>query len=326
MTIAFLTEMGFSGKIPADHPNMRTEFAWIFALDAVHFNVYHYPIVKGFDFVFIIFPKGTVSLNAVGSDLLPGSQNTDSKLFESDITDALKRNNGKVCFIQEGPHWFFNDYTLPDQFNYYNQLQNCDILFTHNESDKSWYRGLFPGKRVETIPSLLINTLIKDITPVPENKVIIGGNFSRWYGGFQSYMVADEFEAEKWIQTSHSSRPGENQIPDLKVLPRLIWVDWMKALSTFKYAINLMPTAAAGTFSLNCSYFGIPCIGNEKLDTQRMCYPSLSVDVENVEAARLAVKNLKLNYHNHSKVAKDNYLQFFSLDKWKDSMFNIMKD
>jgi len=44
-----------------------------------------------------------------------------------------------------------------------------------------------------------------------------------------------------------------------------------------------MLTIAAGTFSLNCAYFGIPCIGNEKVDTQRLCFPELSVDVENIE-------------------------------------------
>ena len=39
MKIAFLTEMGFQGKIPLDHPNMRTEFAWMNALDATHYNL-----------------------------------------------------------------------------------------------------------------------------------------------------------------------------------------------------------------------------------------------------------------------------------------------
>ena len=35
--VAFLTEMGFKGKILSDHPNMRTEFAWMYALNADHF-------------------------------------------------------------------------------------------------------------------------------------------------------------------------------------------------------------------------------------------------------------------------------------------------
>ena len=39
MKIAFFTEMGFQGKIPRNHPNMRTEFAWIVALNADHYNL-----------------------------------------------------------------------------------------------------------------------------------------------------------------------------------------------------------------------------------------------------------------------------------------------
>ena len=67
MKIAFLTEMGFTGKIPKEHPNMRTEFAWMHALDADHYNI-HSPI-EGYDVVFVIFPKGMVFLNAVGGKL-----------------------------------------------------------------------------------------------------------------------------------------------------------------------------------------------------------------------------------------------------------------
>ena len=39
MKIAFFTEMEFQGKIPRNHPNMRTEFAWIVALEANHYNL-----------------------------------------------------------------------------------------------------------------------------------------------------------------------------------------------------------------------------------------------------------------------------------------------
>ena len=39
MSIAFFTEMGFKGKIPRDHNNMRTEFVWMVALDADHYHI-----------------------------------------------------------------------------------------------------------------------------------------------------------------------------------------------------------------------------------------------------------------------------------------------
>ena len=109
-------------------------------------------------------------------------------------------------------------------------------------------------------------------------------------------------------QTSHAMRDNESHL--INHLPRVSWVDWMRQLSTFKYAIHLMPTAAAGTFSLNCAYFGIPCIGNKDVDTQIICHPELSVDVNDLEQARYLTKRLKkdeLFYEHCSKTAKENY-------------------
>lgn len=34
MKIAFFTEGGYQGKVPRNHPNMRTELAWMCALNA----------------------------------------------------------------------------------------------------------------------------------------------------------------------------------------------------------------------------------------------------------------------------------------------------
>ena len=39
----------------------------------------------------------------------------------------------------------------------------------------------------------------------------------------------------------------------------------------------MMRTHAAGTFALNCSYLGIPCIGYKGLDTQSTLHPDLSL-------------------------------------------------
>jgi hypothetical protein len=181
---------------------------------------------------------------------------------------------------------------------------------------------------VEVIPSLMIENLIRDIPWAPQNKVMIGGNFARWYGGFQSYIVASELESEMWIQTSHASREGEDQIPDLKILPRLAWVDWIKNLSTFKYGVNLMPTVAAGTFSLNCAYFGIPCIGNIKLDTQRICFYSLGVDVEDVDSARALAERLKRDdvfYKERVEIARAMYHDNFRKEVFLEKMYKSLE-
>jgi hypothetical protein len=327
MKIAFLTEMGFTGKIPANHTNMRTEFAWMHALSADHFSIGDWKSIVNYDCVMVIFPKGGGHSYSIDGIKLIDKKNPYSFLFASSIITDLKNNNKLVCSIQEGPAWYSNDFDLDDQFNLYNRLFECDILFAHNKYDILWYKGLFPEKRVEIMPTLLIEELIQYITPQKENKVIIGGNFSRWYGGFQSFMVADEFNCQKYVQTSHSSRFGEDQIPGLTVLPRMYWFDWMKTLSKFKYAIHMMPTIAAGTFSLNCAYFGIPCVGNIKVDTQRICFPELSFDSEDVYNVRLVSKRLYESenfYKEMSKLGKENYQKYFSKEYFFTHINNIL--
>jgi hypothetical protein len=323
--IIFLTEMGFTGKIPDTHENMRTEFAWMNVLDAEHRPLIDYNNVSGYELVIIIWPKGKAYLNSEGLTMKSDEKNVLEKYLDIDIVGILKGKNKKVAYMQEGPAWFFNDYTIPQQFNYYNQIAESDIIFCHNKKDVSWYKGLFLNKDVRVMQSLMIDKLIKDIKWNPEDKVIIGGNFCRWYGGFQSYLISNEFAAEKWIPSMHNKREFEDQIDDLNHLPYMNWIEWMKALSTFRYAVHLMPTSAAGTFSLNCAYFGIPCIGNKNLDTQRQCFPQLAVDVEDIESARklaIRLRDDKAFYNTCSQDAKSNFSNFFNVSSFKEKINN----
>ena len=322
MRIAFLTEMGFTGKIPNNHPNMRTEFAWMYALNADHYNVNlidSYENLTNYDNIFIIFPKGKTFLNSEGSKLIDGI-NPVSNLLQQPIVEKLKnKGNKKVYFIQEGPSWWFHNYEMADQISFINMLRTSDGIYAHNEYDVKFWKAYISN--VFVIPTLMIEEPIKEITWNPQNKTIIGGNFSRWYGGMSSYIVAQEFNNELYTISSHAQRDQENEI--INHLPRTMWTDWMKQLSEFKYAIHLMPTIAAGTFSLNCAYFGIPCIGNEKVDTQRLCHPHLSVDVDDVEKAiklALKLKHDKDFYDECSGVAKFNYNYNYSIDKWKQKI------
>jgi hypothetical protein len=327
MKIAFLTEMGFEGKIPSNHSNMRTEFAWMHALDAEHRYIHHYREVKGYDHVFIIFPKGMVHLNAFAVRM-SNDQNPVSDLLRSNFVDTLKENNKKVHFVQEGPHWLWNDYEIYDQVYYYNMIAACDSIFCHNEHDTVYYKGLFQNKPVHAIHTLMIHELIKDIIPTKENKAIIGGNMARWYGGFESYIVASEFKTDVYAQESHAKRDNEQLVGGIKHLPRMLWDDWMKNLSTYKYAVHLMPTIAAGTFSLNCAYFGIPCIGNREVDTQKLCHSNLAVDVHDVQYAVELARKLREDqnfYEECSYQAKNNYKLFYSIDEWKERMINTLK-
>lgn len=318
--------MGFTGKIPANHLNMRTEFSWMFALNSDHFNIHMYETVHGYDAVFIIFPKGASYLNAVGVDIKKeleekyeavigfdrttggGSLERDMTIYSKPVIETLKKNNGKVIVVQEGPTWFFNEYDVPTQFNFYNQLAEADLIFAHNEHDTHFYKGLFPRTKVSSIPSLMIiNPDTCPWTVNQEDTAIIGGNFCHWYGGFQSYIVASDFQVPIYVPASHCKRKGEEQVPDLHHLPWVFWTEWMKQLATFKYAVNMMPTVAAGTFSMNCAYFRIPCIGNEKVDTQISLFPELSVDVDDVHSARhlaLKLRTDKTFYEHNGHRAK----------------------
>ena len=326
MNVAFLTEMGWNGKVPDDHNNMRTEFCWMKALNADHYNIHNYKNVVGYDAVFIIFPKATVKLNRVGIEMKTPCEDKDISIYSTPIVSTLKKNNTKVCNVQEGPCDFFNEYDMITQFNFYNHLAECDILFAHNEYDVHFYKGLFPQTKVAVIPTLMIiNNATCTATFKKEEKAIIGGNFCHWYGGFQSYITATEFDCPIYVPASHCKRKGEEQAPNLHHLPWVHWTQWMSQLSQFKYAVNLMPTIAAGTFSMNCAFFGIPCIGNEKVDTQQRLFPDLSVDVNDVHTARFMAIQLKQDpafyeqIGNHARLEVINS-EYGNIAKWLEHM------
>ena len=70
-----------------------------------------------------------------------------------------------------------------------------------------------------------------------------------------------------------------------------------------------MPTHAAGTFALNCAYWGIPCIGYKGLDTQHL-HPSLTVDFGDLHTAKILASKLKNDddfYKSCSEECKTNY-------------------
>ena len=144
--------------------------------------------------------------------------------------------------------------------------------------------------------------------------IIIGGNFCSWYGGFDSYVVAQEADCPIYIPSMGRKIEGEEQMPNLNHLPYMNWVEWIKTLNNFKYGIHLMRTHPAGTFALNCAYLGIPCIGYEGLDTQEKCHPNLTIKLGDLAMAKEKIIQLKLYkdyYKECSKIAKLNYKQHY---------------
>jgi len=304
MKIAFFTEMGFKGKTPRDYANMRVEFAWMCALKADHYNVQDIP-TEHYDLGLVLTPKTAPELVDVS---------------------RLKQYCDKVGMLQEGPFWYFQDYDLNRQIQYFNNRIASDIIFTHNKTDKIYYQGLTNHSDVRVIPSLMIEDAIdKEAITLPEyrSEVIIGGNFVSWYGGFDSYMVASEISDTIFAPSMGRKQQGEEQI--ITHLPYCNWRDWITQLSKFKYAIHLMRTHAAGTFALNCAYLGIPCIGYKGLDTQEICHPNLTVEVGDLIKAKelaLKLKNDDSFYNECGSQAKELYNTHYNEEIWKKT-FNL---
>ena len=225
--------------------------------------------------------------------------------------------------MQEGPHWYFQDYALDKQIWYYNTLREADIIFTHNKTDKIYYEGITEHPDVRVMSTLMIEDAIGEVKDVERDGIIIGGNFVHWYGGFDSYIVASS-QFDKIIAPSMGRRqPGEEQL--IEHLPYMTWKQWIHKLNEFKYGVHLMRTHAAGTFALNCAYLGIPCIGYRGLDTQEICHPSLTVEVGDVKKAKELLAELKENsylYFKASAQAKENYKKYYNENKfnttWKE--------
>ena len=298
MGITFFTEGGYNGKVPRNHPNMRTDLAWVCALNADHWNINQTPN-KTYELGIVIIPKNNPQFDI----------------------NRLKQFCSKIAVMQEGPNWYWQDYPLDQQIWYYNTIQEADFMFVHNQSDKNYYEGL-TGKECKILPSLMIEDSIGNLPKVNRQNVVIGGNFCSWYGGFDSYVIAQELDCPIYIPSMGRKIEGEEQIPNLNHLPYMNWVEWIKTLNQFKYGIHLMRTHAAGTFALNCAYLGIPCIGYEGLDTQEYCHPDLTVKVGDLATAKKLITSLKTDnefYNSCAIISKQNYNKYYHESRFNTS-------
>lgn len=297
MKVAFFTEMGFNGKVPRTHTNMRTEFAWMVALNADHYNLQQTP-EQEYDLAIVI-----------------NSKNHPEQVDVARVKTRCKQ----VGIMQEGPFWYFQDYPLANQVHYFNNLMSADIIFVHNEQDREYYQGLTDHPNVKVLRSLMIEDPIKDITPKQERSgVMIGGNFKSWYGGFDSFMLAKSITDEIYSPQMGRRQEGEEQL-GITQLPYLEWNQWISELSKRKIGIHMMRTHAAGTFALNCAYLGIPCIGYEGLDTQRILHPQLTVKDGDLLTARKLIQKLHNDEEFHilcSIQAKELYQEHYHEDKF----------
>lgn len=309
--IAFFTEQGTSTGVqyPRFFENARTDVSWMIALDAISYNL-DARQSENYDLGIIITPK-----------------NRPERAIE--LFHRQRFRCKQLAVMQEGPQYAHQDWPVPTQIEYLQMISQCDIILCHNEIDKKYYSGLIPGAKVELLQPLMIDSAItKQLhDPISRDGVMIGGNWVSWYSGHDSYSIAQDFEVQMYAPSMGRKQPYEDYFDEIKYFPYLSWRDWIVELSKMKYAVHLMRTFAAGTFSLNCAYLGIPCIAYNPLDTQRICFPELSPDEGDLVEARKCAKNLKDNelfYKHCSEYAKkayhDNFREQIFLERFNQSI------
>jgi len=294
---AFFSEMGNNKKYPRDFANARTEVSWAIALDAPMCSFDVLP-KEHFDLGIIIIPKNNPKVSL----------------------DFIRNCCDKVAVMQEGPHWYFQDYQIDKQFHYYNTLMDADWVYCHNESDVNYYLGL-GCKDVRVMRSLMI---VDGLIPRNEwgDATMIGGNFVSWYGGFDSYIIAREIGDPISAPSMGRKQDQENAIKDIQYLRYMTWREWINVLSQFNIGVHLMRTHAAGTFAMNCGFHSIPCIGYFGLDTQEILHPLTTVEIGDLETAKYLGKKLKDDedfYNDCSKTSQEMFKKFYTEEAWLEN-------
>ena len=109
MRIAFFSEAGYSGKVSRDNPNMRTDLAWVCALDAVHHPIEHLPSMKDNEY-------------DVGIMILPKNR---KPLINLPILEEYKRVCKKVTIMQESYYNYWQDSSIEEQIWYFNFIREA---------------------------------------------------------------------------------------------------------------------------------------------------------------------------------------------------------
>jgi hypothetical protein len=307
MRIAFFTESGYTGQVPRSTGNMRTDQAWICALEADH-----YPVTN--------LPQDTYDIGIV---IIPKEKNREHL---ANINYPLIQNIRKVCnkvaVMQEGTHWDWMEDSINTMVWFYNQLMQADLLLCHNDIDVKYYRGI-TDKPCYIMPTLMIEDSIR-VSETKTNSVFVAGNWHQTYRGFDAWIIAQEFDIPMHGFKAGKFREGE-EVTGIQYMPWKPWNEFMYELSKHRYGVQTYETSA-GQFPLNCAYLGIPCIGYNQVDTQRNLFPDLSVEVGDVLAARKLVHKLKERsfYEDCSDKAKNLYTEMYSEEVFIKKLKDIL--
>ena len=310
MQIAFFTEGGYSGKVSRNIP-MRTDQAWVCALNAIHHCIFKLNEVnQKYDIGVVIIPK---------------EKNREHLVKQQyPLIDNIRNYCDKVIIMQEGCHWDWMEDPVDTMVWFYNQLLKADLLLCHNDADVKYYQGITDIKSL-ILPTLMIEDTIK--TATQEDRVFVAGNWHLTYRGFDAWVISNEFDMPKYGFKAGKYKEGED-INGINYLPWMQWDQFMLELSKCKYGIQTYQSSA-GQFPLNCAYLGIPCIGYNDVNTQRDLFPSLSVNRGDIVTARKLANQLQNDkdwYKEIIKIAKFNYDQWYKEDKFLENWNEIIKE
>lgn len=310
--IEWFSELPLKGKVDRSYKNMRTEFAWFCTQEASHTPLNELPNMPSdsIDIGIIIIPKNV------------------KPYLGLDIAAQLKRVCKKYAFMQEGPSWYFQSLPLLESLWFYSVMLNADFVLAHNDIDKKYYEGLLE-KPTFINPTLMLEDNISDLPSEERKGVMLGGNLVRWYGGFNSLIVAQLTEEQIYAPQMGRMDNSELQLQEINHLPYLQWADWIKELNKFKYGVHLNPNTIGGTFNLNCAYLGIPCIGNKEANTQKLCFPLTSVFHDDLTKAKEVMRllvNDKDFYNDVASSSRSNYIKHFSENVYRSVWNTILSE
>lgn len=283
MNIVLFSELKTQGEIPDDIVNMRTDFTFCKLLDAIHLNYEelfnnkseYQSVIDNADFVVLI----------------------PSKKYPHVLQSAFLLQKKGIPFgiMQEGPNTFWQSWPTSYQIMYLAIIRKlASIVFCHNECDKEYFEAITNKPVIVDTTSHLVDEWLEYVKPIEEkaDSVFLGGNMTKWYNGMSSYVIADNpgVEVIGVPSMGHRHEDEAELMPRMderiQYYPYMDWAVFMQVLTSYKYAVHMMPSVAAGSFNLNCAMLGVPCIGNKDEDTQRICFPDLSIDINDLKKGK----------------------------------------
>ena len=304
--VVFFSESQIVGKAPRNHPNARNDIAWSCMMNA-DWCPYDNTPTDYYDVGVVTIPKTRPDINV----------------------EELKKHCDKIVIMQEGPHWYFQDYSVEQQFQFVQTLREADWVWCHNESDIGYYEGL-GCQDVRVMRTLMIpEGLPAKGYSTDKSGIILGGNFTSWYSGLDSYLIAQAVEDKITNVSMGRKQPQEDLIDDITYLPYMSWRQWIDECSKYKVGVHMMRTHAAGTFSMNLSYHSTPCLGYSGLDTQDLLHPQTTVEVGDIKGASIILKRLYESdnfYQECSEQTKELFDKYYTEEAWLEDFKKVNKE